>query len=180
MSEATMITRSGKNFVRAFFSAPMVPVLIVAVILMTLIVPDFLSGANVKNMSLLFGPLLISALGITIVFLIGGIDLSIGSTLSLATVVGALVMRETSGVALGVAAAVALGAVVGAINGFAVAVLRFPAFVHTFGMLLTLRAVAMLSTGGSSVGRLPPEVLMLGRGSLLGVQIGRASCRERV
>ncbi|MTE01946.1 hypothetical protein GIY56_16775, partial [Paracoccus sp. YIM 132242] len=47
--------------------------------------------------------------------------------------------------------------------------LRFPAFVHTFGMLLMLRAIAMLITGGASVGRLPIEVLKLGRGGMLGL-----------
>ena len=157
------------GMVQALFSTPMVPVLLVTVLLMALIVPGFLSGANLRNMALLFGPLLISALAITFVFLIGGIDLSIGSTLSLATVVAALVMRDTGSVLLGAGAGVAVGAVVGVINGFAIAVLRFPPFVHTFGMLLTLRAVAMLMTGGLSVGRLPVEVLQTGRGVWLGV-----------
>ena len=155
--------------VQALFGAPMVPVLLAAVLLMALIVPGFLSGANLRNMALLFGPLLISALAITFVFLIGGIDLSIGSTLSLATVVAALVMRDTGSVLLGAVAGVAVGAAVGAINGLAIAVLRFPPFVHTFGMLLTLRAVAMLITSGISVGQLPIEVLQTGRGVWLGV-----------
>ena len=157
------------GMLQALFSAPMVPVLLAAILLMTLIVPGFMSGANLRNMALLFGPLLISALAITFVFLIGGIDLSIGSTLSLATVVAALVMRDTGSVLLGAGAGVAVGAAVGAINGFAIAVLRFPPFVHTFGMLLTLRAIAMLMTGGLSVGRLPVEVLQTGRGVWLGV-----------
>lgn len=78
-------------------------------------------------------------------------------------------MRESDSILLGVAAGIGTGMLVGTINGVAVAVLRFPAFVHTFGMLLTLRAVAMLITGGSSVGRLPIEVLRIGRSSFLGV-----------
>ena len=60
---------------------------------------------------------------------------------------------------LGAAAGVATGLAIGAINGVAVALLRFPAFVHTLGMLLTVRAVGMLMTGGHSVGRLPPAAI---------------------
>ncbi len=151
------------------FRAPMVPVLIAALLILWVSVPGFLSAANTANMALLFGPLLISALGITLVFLVGGIDLSIGSTLGLASVVAALAMRAGDSVLLGAGAGIALGAAVGALNGAAIAYLRLPAFVHTFGMLLTLRAVALLMTGGASVGRLPIEALRFGRGATLGL-----------
>lgn len=153
----------------AFAATPMLPVLVIAGVALMLAAPGFLGAANLQNMAWLFGPLLISALGITFVFLVGGIDLSIGSALSLATVATAWTMRETGLVWPGVAAGIAVGAAVGIVNGFAVAVLRFPAFVHTFGMLLILRAIAMLWTGGNSVGRLPIEVLRFGRGSFLGI-----------
>ena len=171
MADATNPTgaRRGAAVMQALLGAPMLPILVVAALVMVLAMPGFLGPANLKNMAWLFGPLLASALGITFVFLIGGIDLSIGSTLSLATVLAALVMRESGSIALGAAAGIGTGMLVGVINGVAVALLRFPAFVHTFGMLLTLRAVAMLITGGSSVGRLPIETLRIGRGSLLGV-----------
>ena len=78
-------------------------------------------------------------------------------------------MREADSVALGAAAGVATGMAIGAINGIAVAWLRFPAFLHTLGMLITVRAVALLMTGGHSVGRLPPAAVAIGRGYLLGV-----------
>ena len=70
-------------------------------------------------------------------------------------------MRATGSVWLGAAAGVGTGLAIGAINGAAVALFRFPAFVHTLGMLLTVRAVGMLVTGGHSVGRLPPAVIAL-------------------
>jgi ribose transport system permease protein len=161
--------RLGAGLAAAVAAVPMLPVLVLAVIGFVFTAPGFLGAANLQNMAWLFGPLLISALGITFVFLVGGIDLSIGSALSLATVATAWTMRETGAVWPGVAAGLAVGAAVGIVNGFAVAVLRFPAFVHTFGMLLVLRALAMLWTGGSSVGRLPIGVLMFGRGSFLGL-----------
>ena len=78
-------------------------------------------------------------------------------------------MRASGSVWLGAAAGLATGLAIGAVNGGAVALLRFPAFVHTLGMLLTVRAVGMLLTGGHSVGRLPLAALAFGRGDLLGL-----------
>ena len=146
----------------------MVPVLLLTLLLFYLTVPGFTSGANLVNMAQLFGPLLIAAIGIMFVFLLGGIDLSIGSTLSLASVLAAMVMRDSGSVIAGVLAGIATGLAIGAINGIATAILRMPPFVHTFGMLLTLRATALLLTAGHSVGRLPIEALQWGRGSILG------------
>ena len=147
----------------------MVPVLIVTFLLFCLTVDGFTSAANLSNMARLFAPLLIASIGATFVFLLGGIDLSIGSTLSLASVIGAFVMRETGSVALGALAGILTGLAIGAINGAAIAFFRLPAFVHTLGMLLTIRAIALLVTAGHSVGRLPIEAMMVGRGSILGL-----------
>jgi len=153
----------------ALLRAPMVPVLVVTFLLFCLTVDGFTSAANLSNMARLFAPLLIASIGATFVFLLGGIDLSIGSTLSLASVIGASVMRDTGSVALGAAAGIVTGLAVGGINGTAIAIFRLPAFVHTLGMLLTIRAIALLVTSGHSVGRLPSEVMVLGRGSILGL-----------
>jgi ribose transport system permease protein len=149
--------------------APMLPVLVVAFAVFCFTVDGFTSAANLSNMARFFAPLFVAAVGAMLVFLLGEIDLSIGSTLSLASVIGAWVMREADSVWLGAAAGVATGMAIGAINGIAVAWLRFPAFLHTLGMLLTVRAVALLMTGGHSVGRLPPAAVAVGRGHLLGV-----------
>lgn len=149
--------------------APMAPVLFASVSMFWLTVPGFASGANLANMALLFAPLLIAAIGITFVLLIGGIDLSIGSTLSLASVIGAIAMRETGSLWIGATAGMATGLAIGSINGCAIAVFRLPAFVHTFGMLLTIRAAALLVTGGHSIGRLPFSVMTFGRGALFGI-----------
>ncbi|HUL09961.1 MAG TPA: ABC transporter permease [Candidatus Acidoferrum sp.] len=157
------------SFAAPVLRAPMVPVFVIAFILFCFTVEGFTSVANLGNMARLFAPLLIAAIGATFVFLLGGIDLSVGSTLSLASVVGASLMRDTGSIALGVAGGIGTGLAIGAINGTAIAVFRLPAFVHTLGMLLTLRAVALLVTAGHSVGRLPPGVMAFGRGNLAGV-----------
>jgi ribose/xylose/arabinose/galactoside ABC-type transport system permease subunit len=152
-----------------FLQAPMIPVLVIAFLAFCLSVDGFTSAANLSNMARLFAPLLIASIGATFVFLLGGIDLSIGSTLGLASVVSALIMRDLGSVWMGIVAGVMTGLAIGAVNGTAIAIFRLPAFVHTLGMLLTIRAVAMLVTAGHSVGRLPVQVMALGRGSILGV-----------
>jgi ribose transport system permease protein len=147
----------------------MVFVLVATFILFAWSIDNFLSVANLANMAWLFAPLAITAMGLTFVFLIGGIDLSVGSVASLASVICAVVIGGTGSIVLGTAAAIAFGVCIGTVNGLAIAIFRLPAIVHTLGMLLTVRAVALLVTGGNSVGRLPIEVLRLGRGYVLGL-----------
>ncbi len=147
----------------------MLPVLVVAFIVLSASVGGFASAANLANMARLFAPLVITSIGITFVFLLGEIDLSIGSVLSLASVLGAFAMRDTGSVWIGAAVTIATGAAIGALNGAVIAWFRFSAFIHTLGILVTARAVAMLITGGHSVGRLPIAALRFGRGNLLGV-----------
>ena len=120
-------------------------------------------------MARLFAPLVIAASGLTFVFLVGEIDLSIGSVLSLASALGAFAMRGTGSVWLGAIVMITTGALIGALNGAVIAWFRFSAFVHTLGVLVTARAVAMLITGGHSVGRLPAGALHFGRGEFAGV-----------
>jgi ribose transport system permease protein len=153
----------------ALLKLPMLPVLMVIIVVLWASVEGFASVANLTNMARLLAPLMIAAIGLTFVFLLGEIDLSIGSVLSLASVLGALAMRDTGSVWIGAVVAVTTGAVVGAFNGAVIAWFRFSAFVHTLGVLVTARAVAMLITGGHSVGRLPIEALRFGRGNVAGV-----------
>ncbi|MBN9510542.1 MAG: ABC transporter permease [Alphaproteobacteria bacterium] len=153
----------------ALLKLPMLPVLLVAFLALSVSIDGFVSAANLANMARLFAPLAIAAIGLTFVFLLGEIDLSIGSVLSLASVLGALTMRGTASVWLGVMVMVATGALIGALNGAVIAWFRFSAFVYTLGVLVTARAIAMLITGGHSVGRLPFGALRFGRGTFAGL-----------
>ena len=161
--------RSGGPNLAALAKLPMLPVLVVAFAALSASVDGFASAANLANMARLFAPLVIAGIGLTFVFLLGEIDLSVGSVLGLASVLGAFVMRSTESVWLGIAVIVATGAAIGALNGLVIAWFRFSSFIHTLGVLVTARAIAMLITGGHSVGRLPTAALEFGRGSFLGL-----------
>src|SRR3954452_16367618 len=96
--------------------APMLPVLAAAALLFCFTVEGFTTEANLSNMARFFAPLFVASAGAMLVILLGEIDLSIGSALSLASVLAALAMRATDSVWLGVAAGLGTGFVVGAIN----------------------------------------------------------------
>ena len=111
--------------------------------------------------------ILILAAGATLVIISGGLDLSIGSVMTFAAVVSALVMKDVAGDSGEHALAAALaglgvgalsGAAWGAINGALIAFARLPPFVVTLGSLGAALGAARLLSGGANVSGAPPEV----------------------
>lgn len=150
---------------------PMLPVAILVGVVLSLTIEGFSSQANVQNIMRQLSVILIAVTGETLVLLIGGIDLSIGAAIGLASVCGAFVMHSTDSALMGLLACLAVGTAIGAINGFGIARLGLQPFIMTFGMMLTARAVAFLLTDGRSIGRLPKPLLAYGRTNILGVPL---------
>lgn len=94
----------------------------------------FLSGVNIMNIFRQTAMISIMAVGFTFLLASGEFDLSIGSTVALAALVGALVLQQ-AGIILAVLAALALGAVVGVINGALVVKVRMPSFLATIATM---------------------------------------------
>lgn len=149
----------------------MLPVILVAATVLSIVIEGFLSVGNLQNIMRQLSVVLIAATGETLVLLIGGIDLSVGAVIGLASVCGAFVMHGTGSPLMGLLTCLAVGAGVGAINGFGIARAGLQPFIMTFGMMLTVRAAAFLLTGGMSVGRLPKELLQMGRINILGLPL---------
>lgn len=145
-----------------FRAAPMLPVVVIVTLALCVTIDGFLSVGNMQNVLRQLSVMLIAVTGETLVLLIGGIDLSIGATIGLASVCGAFVMHDTGSLTLGLLTCLATGGAIGALNGLGVAVGGLQPFIMTFGMMLTARAVGFLLTGGRSVGRLPAALLHLG------------------
>jgi ribose transport system permease protein len=93
----------------------------------------------------------IAALGMTLIVVSGGIDLSVGSSIALAGVVGALLLQAGASSAAAVAACVGAGAAVGLLNGTAIAGLRLTPFIVTLGMLGIARGTAKWLAGNQTV-----------------------------
>jgi ribose transport system permease protein len=114
----------------------------------------FLTVANFQNVGLQAAALALVSFGQCFVVLTAGIDLSVGATVALASVVTASVMKDTN-VEVGILAGLATGIVVGAVNGFVVTVLRVVPFVTTLAMMSIASGLALSWSGGTPVVGLP-------------------------
>ena len=114
----------------------------------------------------------IIALGMTMVIITAGIDLSVGSVLCLCSMVLAVVMHAGYSIEVGILASLATALVVGAINGVLIAYVGLPSFVVTLGMLSIARSLAMVASGNTVVFEFGPDhdkLLFLGGGTTLGI-----------
>lgn len=142
--------------------------LIALCILIAALEPRFLSTGNLAGVARQTAVITIMAMGMTVVMVSGGIDLSVGSTMALAGVAGAFAMVGGIPVIIAVAIAIATGALCGLLNGAAVATLRIPPFIVTLGAMGIYRGTALLVTDGKSVVGLPSSFGYLAEGNLLG------------
>ncbi|TPW72945.1 ABC transporter permease [Schumannella sp. 10F1B-5-1] len=158
-------------------TAPMVPVLVIAVIAFALLADGFTSPTNLYNILRDSSVLMVAATGTTLVFLIGGLDLSVGSVVAGSAVGAAIAMSTTRSVLFGVVVGVVIGIVIGVLNGLLIGYAKLVPFVLTLGMLLVVRAVAYLAAavaagaGGTAaaVGDLPESATLFGRGFIAAV-----------
>ncbi|RFA23533.1 ABC transporter permease [Subtercola boreus] len=147
-------------------------VVIVLVIFLSFASPYFMTVGNLTVVGRQIALALIISVGMTFVILIGGIDLSVGSTVALVSVLTGQLM-VTSGLppALAVILALIGGTLVGLVNGTINAFVGIPSFVVTLGMLAVARGLALGTTGGSTISGFPAAFLYLGQGSFLGIPI---------
>ncbi len=154
------------DFVKRFL--PFVSLLALCV-LIAVLEPKFLSAGNLAGVARQTAVITIIAMGMTMVMVAGGIDLSVGSVMALAGVAGASAMVAGAPVVAGIAACVAAGAACGLANGAAISALRIPPFIVTLGAMGIYRGVALLSTDGKAVVGLPSSFGYLAEGQLFGV-----------
>jgi ribose transport system permease protein len=150
------------------------------VIALSLASNNFLTVDNTMNVLRQISINLCLSLGMTLVILSGGIDLSVGSVLALAGAVAAGLLKN--GLALprfnllvqftvpgAIVAGIGVGSVLGWFNGLAVTRFKLPPFVATLGMLSIARGLTMLWTGGFPVTGLGDDFGRLGTGHALGI-----------
>ncbi len=146
--------------------------IIVACLFLSYTTSSFATSSNLFNITRNFTFVAIIALGMTVVIITGGIDLSVGSVLCLCSMVLAVTMHAGWGIEVGIAAAVATALVVGAFNGVLIAYFGFPPFVVTLGMLSVARSLAMVASNNTVVFQFGPDhdrLLALGGGSTFGI-----------
>jgi ribose transport system permease protein len=144
-------------------------VFVIIVALASLLSPDFLTVRNLSNLlqqSSLTG---IIAIGMTLVILTSGIDLSVGSTAALSGMVVAIALDGAVPIPLAILLALLVGVVVGLIMGSIAAWIRLPAFIVTLAGLTAIRGAAYLTTDGRPVGQNFPESFTIIGGGYIGL-----------
>jgi ribose/xylose/arabinose/galactoside ABC-type transport system permease subunit len=146
--------------------------LAVVLLLAAVTTPGFYSAGVLQLVLFQIGLIGVTAVGQTLVLLVGGIDLSIGAVVGLTTVVIAEYSRG-DGDRMGVAIllATAAGAVVGFLNGLLVVRRQVPAFVATFATFVLVQGVITAWTRGAPSGNIPGELSPLGIGRWLGIPV---------
>lgn len=110
--------------------------------------PSFSDGTNWYNIANQTVFVMILAIGLTVVLIAGGIDLSVGSTVGLAGGVVANLMAGGTPMALAFVAALAVGASIGLVNGLLITKLKIPDFIATLAMLGVVRGILFVWTHG--------------------------------
>jgi len=146
--------------------------IVAACVFLSFATDSFATHQNIYNITRNFTFTAIIALGMTIVIITGGIDLSVGSVLCLCSMILAVVMHAGYSILIGVAAALGTAVLVGLFNGILIAYVGMPPFVVTLGMLSVARSLAMVASNNTVVFQFGPDqqkLLTLGGGSTFGV-----------
>ena len=125
--------------------------LVVLSVIFTLRSPVFLSGQNIRGMLADSSLIIVLALGMTFVIAIGGIDLSIATTVTLASVMMGVAYSAGWPLLMVVLVGLATGILVGCFNGFLVARIRIPDFIVTLGSFSLTSGIALVVSQGIPV-----------------------------
>ncbi len=149
-------------------------ILLILVVIMSNLSPVFFAAQNLGNVLVQSAAIAILAIGQLLVILTRGIDLSVGSTLALSSVVGATVFAEYRQRGLHVLVDASRGALIGAINGLGYVFGKLPhPFIVTLATLSIARGLALGISGGQPISGMPDIVNTLGAGS----RPARRGCR---
>lgn len=133
---------------------------------LSLLSDRFLTGANQINILRQATISGIVAIGMTLVILTAGIDLSVGSILALSAVITADLLKQGVSVLLAILIAFGIGALMGMVNGLMIARGKIPPFIATLGMLTVGRGLTLMYTQGKPFTGLPDAFRFIGTASI--------------
>jgi len=143
-------------------------VILLLFVVMTFASPYFLTWENMRAMTMAFAVEGIVVVGMTILLISGGIDLSVGSVVALAMVIAGALFLQGMDPWLASAIAIVASAAVGAAMGFCVTKIGLHHFIVSLAFMVMARGVCLLFTQGRPLGlyTLPPEFKFIGQGSV--------------
>jgi len=139
--------------------------------------PNFLKADNLLNVANQIAVIAIVAIGVTVVIITAGIDLSVGSLIALSAVVCTLLIRSAAGgehasatgMVLSSAGAIVVCGLMGLISGASITLVGIPPFIATLAMMLVASGVAFILARGQSIYQVPDSFIWLGRENTFGL-----------
>lgn len=161
----------GKKLVQRSSTISIFLILVVMCAIMAIVSPAFIKISNILSTARSFSAIAVAGIGVSMIIITGGIDLSIGSAYGLAGVISAMLVVSGMPLIPGILGGMLLGSVVGVLNGLMVVYLKLPPFIATMGTMQIARGVCYIITQGYPVNNLPAEYTVLGQGYLLGIPV---------
>jgi ribose/xylose/arabinose/galactoside ABC-type transport system permease subunit len=156
-----------RSLLQRFFQVREIPILLYIIIMMivfSISINGFLAVKNFENISRQITTIGIVSVGMTLVILTGGIDLSVGAMLSFAINIGGQVIVQGWPIWIVYPFMLLLGLALGLINGFLVTRIAVPALIITLGTMNIYRGILMVITKGRYITPIPSAYSALGRG----------------
>ncbi|EIW20145.1 monosaccharide ABC transporter membrane protein, CUT2 family [Pelosinus fermentans] len=138
------------------------------IIIMSLLAPSFLTVNNLLSVTQQMSEFGILALGVTVVIITSGIDLSVGSIAGLTTIVIAMTYGWSGSLVAAILLGILTGALCGAFNGVLIAKIGVPPILVTLGTMTFFNGIALVLSKGNAISDLPEEFYFVGQGYLFG------------
>ena len=147
-----------------------IAVLVIISVILSFASPVFLTTDNLLSVLRQVSNNMYLALGMTLVIILGGIDLSVGTCVAMCgTLTAGLMVNQGMPMVLAIAVGLLLGTLAGFLNGLIIATFKVPAFIVTMSMMNVAKGVAYIYSGGRSI-RVSNDVFTgIGTGKLFGV-----------
>ena len=157
------------KLVKKIFSDYRIPLLTIAIfVVMSVLKENFLTKANIFAIADAISGFGIAAIGFTFILLVGQLDISFGSVMSLSACVFMMMLKAEMNFALAVVTAIVLGCLCGAITGFFVATFRLSPFIVSMTMQLVYKGIALTITDARPVSMAHPILLAINNVKLFG------------
>lgn len=138
---------------------------------MSIAVRHFFTPFNLEVIATGFIQEAIMALGMTLVVIIGGIDLSVSSVLPFSAIVCGILLSSGQTIILSISIALLMSIFVGSVNAILINRFRMHPFIATLAIMVTFKGVNLILTSGRTIGDFPEEFYFLGQGKLVGLPV---------
>ncbi len=164
--KSNMMSRVFKNFKTEF---TMLGIFIVFFVIMSVISGNFLSSGNMLNVVSQVASNAMMSVGMTIVIITAGIDLSVGGILGLSAMIGAIQMVNTGSAVIGFVVMMVVSIICGLVNGFLIGYIKMPAFIVTLGTMNICRSLDYVISDANTQSGFPAEWKFIGQTKIGGI-----------